>query len=641
MKRSRSSYEALSPRSTEYHTQDHNTEQHCVPQSPANIYTECFEDALTSIGDLDPLQQFLGSHVVPYGQANVSNQSDLVSTSHDAQRNHSHAQQHSAQVQQSPFQYRDDVLRGAANSIERLGSLRASRETISAHPQFLDHPAAPPYKLRRRSYSSTSQRSAVTPMSNPPVVTAYPAEARSTSYLPYRGLFDDSSAAREHRHFSTRFGRHPHIDPAEDATIKEVEDARKHHVGRIYDAMISGDRAQDNAGSIAVKRWVTGAHYKSDLVEAFAHKILDCLLVQVKEGFRGWGHNDYAEDDRKAVADDKEIDCMGRLDNIIEALEREKTICEDVVNSACQIRMFVNAPIAYAARKEQNRIGNSKRGRTRGTDDPNPRPTRRCRTGGRRTRARSTTASEVPPSRDTTPHFQSLDDITSPYYPTRTSQQSPTGPTPAYLAPRQPFQRSVASMPQVPIGCREATATAPPVMTRPTMSSSALSRSAMSPPNLPASHPFNSNVTTILPAQMSPLPSTPSLAYSYHSAPPSPDDVKYPVSANSPDDWPNTGALDNTLCTPIDPSLASNDLLFPQQVWADTLTPTQAVDSPHCFDQHQSTEHVSLSDVEYISPRALDGNLVDSADFESFWNEQPGVQPFSFHHPSNQGYDQH
>ncbi|KAL1605775.1 hypothetical protein SLS59_003579 [Nothophoma quercina] len=292
-------------------------------------------------------------------------------------------------------------------------------------------------------------------MSNPPVVTAYPAEARSTSYLPYRGLFDDSSAAREHRHFSTRFGRHPHIDPAEDATIKEVEDARKHHVGRIYDAMISGDRAQDNAGSIAVKRWVTGAHYKSDLVEAFAHKILDCLLVQVKEGFRGWGHNDYAEDDRKAVADDKEIDCMGRLDNIIEALEREKTICEDVVNSACQIRMFVNAPIAYAARKEQNRIGNSKRGRTR------------------------------------------------------------------------------------------------------------------------------------------------------------------------------------------DPSLASNDLLFPQQVWADTLTPTQAVDSPHGFDQHQPIEHVSLADVEHISPRALDGNLGDPADFESFWNEQPGVQPFSFHHPSNQGYDQH
>ena len=117
--------------------------------------------------------------------------------------------------------------------------------------------------------------------------------------------------------------------------------------------------------------------------------------------------------------------------------------------------------------------------------------------------------------------------------------------------------------------------------------------------------------------------------------------MKYPVSANSPDGWPNTAAFDNTFCTPVDPSLASNDLLFPQQVWADTLTPTQAVDSPHCFDQHQPIEHVSLADVEHISPRALDGNLGDPADFESFWNEQPGVQPFYFHHPSNQGYDQH
>lgn len=39
------------------------------------------------------------------------------------------------------------------------------------------------------------------------------------------------------------------------------------------------------------------------------------------------------------------------------------------MNSACQIRMFVNAPKAYANRKYQNRVGNSKRGRTK---DPIP-----------------------------------------------------------------------------------------------------------------------------------------------------------------------------------------------------------------------------------------------------------------------------
>ncbi|KAF2626760.1 hypothetical protein BU25DRAFT_342855, partial [Macroventuria anomochaeta] len=188
-------------------------------------------------------------------------------------------------------------------------------------------------------------------------------EVHFTPYGPYRGLFHDSDGARDHRHFCTRFGRQTYIHPEDDPSIDQVESDRNHHVGRIYDAMIRGDRAQDNAGSIAMKRWVHCAHYKSDLVEAFAHKVFDCLLVQVKEGFRGWHHNDYVDDDRKGEKEDREADCVGRLENIIDALEREKTICEDVVNSASQIRMFVNAPIAYASRKLQNRLGNSKRGR--------------------------------------------------------------------------------------------------------------------------------------------------------------------------------------------------------------------------------------------------------------------------------------
>ncbi|KAF1924251.1 uncharacterized protein M421DRAFT_73041, partial [Didymella exigua CBS 183.55] len=197
----------------------------------------------------------------------------------------------------------------------------------------------------------------------PPAATAESTEARPTPYSSYRGLFGDSDAARDHRHMSTRFGRQPYIFPEDDPTIGEVERDRNMHVGRIYDAMVCGDRAQDNPGSIAMKRWVNGAHYKSDLVEAFAHKVFDCLLVQVQEGFRGWHHNDYVDDDRKGEKEDREADCANRLENIIDALEREKTVCEDVVTSASQIRMFVNAPIAYAQRKFQNRQGNSKRGR--------------------------------------------------------------------------------------------------------------------------------------------------------------------------------------------------------------------------------------------------------------------------------------
>jgi hypothetical protein len=108
-------------------------------------------------------------------------------------------------------------------------------------------------------------------------------------------------------------------------------------VERIYNAMTSGEAAKDNRGSIAMKRWVLDAHYPPDLVEAYAHKLFDCLLAQAKEGFRGWVHNDYVADERKGEDIDKDVDCAGRLDNIVQALEHEKTICEDVMNSACQI----------------------------------------------------------------------------------------------------------------------------------------------------------------------------------------------------------------------------------------------------------------------------------------------------------------
>ncbi|KAF2451486.1 hypothetical protein P171DRAFT_348244, partial [Karstenula rhodostoma CBS 690.94] len=188
-------------------------------------------------------------------------------------------------------------------------------------------------------------------------------KSSSTKYGPYKARFDSSESASKHRKEATRFDRKPYRPPDTDYTIAEVERDRLYHVKRVYNAMTCGDAARDNKGSIAMKRWVHGAYYDSGLVEAYAHKVLDCLLLQAKEGFRGWVHNDYVADDRKGDDEDRDLTCEERLENIVRALQEEKTICEDVMNSACQIRMFVNAPKAYANRKYQNRVGNSKRGR--------------------------------------------------------------------------------------------------------------------------------------------------------------------------------------------------------------------------------------------------------------------------------------
>ncbi|KAF1950821.1 hypothetical protein CC80DRAFT_482156, partial [Byssothecium circinans] len=183
-----------------------------------------------------------------------------------------------------------------------------------------------------------------------------------SQYKPFENCFPDSHSASLHRKNVMRYGRKPHRPPDTDDTIEEIECNRAYHVERIYNAMTCGYRARDNAISPAMKRWVQHAYYESHLVESIAHKVLDCLLLQVRQGYRGWKHTDYVADDRKREDEDRDVNCADRLANIIRALEEEKTICEDVMQSACQIRMFVNAPKAYANRKHQNRLGNRKRG---------------------------------------------------------------------------------------------------------------------------------------------------------------------------------------------------------------------------------------------------------------------------------------
>ncbi|KAF2467696.1 uncharacterized protein BDR25DRAFT_234019, partial [Lindgomyces ingoldianus] len=191
---------------------------------------------------------------------------------------------------------------------------------------------------------------------------------RNTQYPGFRGIFADAYGASHFRKSATRFKRKPYQAPEADCSIAEIVAHRSFHISRIYNAMTRVDAAKDNPNSIAMRRWVHSAYYPSDLVEAYAHKILDCLIQQAKYGFRGWHHNDYAQDERKSEDEDKNVDCKGRLANVIKGLEEEKTICEDVMMSAAQVRMFVNAPRAYARRKEANRVGNSKRGRNKKDD---------------------------------------------------------------------------------------------------------------------------------------------------------------------------------------------------------------------------------------------------------------------------------
>jgi hypothetical protein len=438
-----------------------------------------------------------------------------------------------------------------------------------------------------------------------------PVVPRQTKYDPFQHLFHTSDQARDHRRRATRFDRLPYYDPESDHTIADIEHSRIYHVMRIYNAMTSGESAKDNRGSIAMKRWVIDAHYPPDLVEAYAHKVFDCLLAQAKEGFRGWVHNDYVADERKGDDIDKDVDCAGRLDNIILALEQEKTICEDVMNSACQIRMFVNAPRAYANRKHQNRVGNSKRGRTKDTLDANPRAAKTQKTGGRHTRARSTTG---PSSRGTTPQRQQVPPLMPPYYssPSQQSSSSKSGPITLSTTQPIPLHRPNLSAPLHSFGPRFSIHMSPPT-------------SSPRTPHAPQTHtprmitePPHHQLPSILPS--------PFINNTYH-APLSPEDAKPSTIGTTLEGWHYGGGfgeasyIDNTQSGPvIDPAL------YPLPMDLANLTRCETSEGATMSNNHPD-EFVNLSQIEQQLCGEVSGNS-NQGPYGDFWHTcmEPGSQ---------------
>ncbi|XP_014551373.1 hypothetical protein COCVIDRAFT_60267, partial [Bipolaris victoriae FI3] len=334
-----------------------------------------FEEEIKDTKNWDTLHRYHDAHSQQFGDANEVDQSNMAESSFDKNGPTAFDQNSFAQISHSAPGMDTTLPHGLENCIERIGPNVLGHKSRNESSQSC--------MFHRRSFSGEEPSFA-------PILSVQPPSSRHSStpphipsqhYGPFLGRFRTSEDAKVYRREKMRFGRRPWRDPGSDPTITETEHNRAFHVERIYNAMICGDFARDNAKSTALKRWVHEPHYSSDLVEAYAHKVFDCLLEQVKMGFRGWNQNDYVNDERKGEDDDKDIDCAGRLENIIAALQQEKSICENVMSSAGQIRMFVNAPKAYAKRKDQNRVGNSKRPNAKSSEgtEGKSRPSKRRR----------------------------------------------------------------------------------------------------------------------------------------------------------------------------------------------------------------------------------------------------------------------
>lgn len=607
----RSPHQAGSSLQQGEYTHYNTASNHCpTPTANANHHVNFSNDMIGTPQGSGGLQDSFDQH---YGSANGSNQYHAPRHALGAERNDLHNRQASEAA--PPFATPDDhaLLRGMRTYAGQSSPGSQNRGLARKGPSFF-HSAQSPYMNANSALASASPAQ---PSSRVPVQHFAPSDEpimeRHTKYEPYSHLFNTAEQARDHRRRGTMFGRVPYLEM--DGTIADVERDRARNVMRIYNAMTRGESAKDNRGSIAMKRWVLDAHYPPDLVEAYAHKMFDCLLQQAKEGFRGWQHNDYVADERKGDDVDKEVDCAGRLDNIIIALEQEKTICEDVMNSACQIRMFVNAPRAYANRKHQNRVGNSKRGRTKDTPDPNPRSAKAQRTCGRRTRARSSAATEISSSRDTTPHYQQ-------------ALQRPQSGMPYYTSPA-PHQFSLS-----PVVSHYPPARSTPLH-RPTLSAPRSSFAQQSIPaiSMPTSSPQTNHapqaqmqrVATEPPHPGSPFMSPPTVSHGSFSTPGTPDEIKplEPILWN-PEVFTSSAFAETRDEPAVDPHLAEWD--FP------SLIPCEGEASGNVFS-HEHGGFVNMAEIERSSPEGA-AEVSNQNLFEQYWQNVSSVQAM----PSTEGH---
>jgi hypothetical protein len=480
----------------------------------------CLDDTSEFIGLSEPLSSPSASR----HQYNGANAFHVPNISTDAERTYAHDPQPTI----SPTAFHDRnkndsaFIRSIETHRERVQNDFQSREEKGCYDSHATKPDHMHNITSLLSHDFVQSVTAASMFSQFPSTKNPPDRAGKALWIPFQGLFTSSESARSFRKGALRFDRQPYRPPESDPTIFLIEQSRDLHARRIYEAMIRSDAAKDNPKSNAMRRWVEEPFYDSSLVEAYAHRILDALLDQAKEGFRGWKHDDYTQDERKGEIEDTEVSCEERLANVITALEEEKTICEDVMASACQIRMFVNAPKAYAGRKLNNRIGNSKRKRMR--DPPSTKTTVEREEVSRPAKTRK------PPARPSARKSQ-------PFIPTNSllqvgerSNQTPRHPQNRTLQrPCSPTLQQLVSSPimsnHTPANPQFFTPTERHLSTAGLSVTQQLHVAAISPPQPQPqpNAPYIPRITSMLPTQEPSLMSPPSLSYFLASAPVTPE----------------------------------------------------------------------------------------------------------------------
>ncbi|OCK83597.1 hypothetical protein K432DRAFT_390274 [Lepidopterella palustris CBS 459.81] len=164
------------------------------------------------------------------------------------------------------------------------------------------------------------------------------------------------------RRYRNRVRTLPYINPANDATIASVEGDRDNWIKKIYNAMVRGDLACDGPSAKSRKHWVQTPYFDVGEIKWASIELFEAVMDHCKNGFR------LEKEDNKcppaasrANPSDREATCKERITTIIESLEKEKTVCDDMMEGGKHIKMFVNAPLTYTKSKISNRNSNNQK----------------------------------------------------------------------------------------------------------------------------------------------------------------------------------------------------------------------------------------------------------------------------------------
>jgi hypothetical protein len=157
---------------------------------------------------------------------------------------------------------------------------------------------------------------------------------------------------QEARYWIDRVKVAPHIDPATDATINNVDANRQAWIDTMMDAVYDLDHCNDGPKMRAHFLTTDRSAFQDMEVEAACHVLVDVLIDHCRFGFRGVQKFNLLIHDSSKVAEDETVNCQARAQNVLVALRTWKSICKGMIEYPDKKWQLANAPLTTIRQKE-------------------------------------------------------------------------------------------------------------------------------------------------------------------------------------------------------------------------------------------------------------------------------------------------